>query len=620
MSTSTYADRITLGSLVLSMLDYRRKQQNWVPNPRGGFTVYLDHVATLLSALGTGQGQNGVAVSGVLHPHPRGASVVILTGRKTEEGQELDKTQWRRYQRNERETGTEILKEWHSRSLNNYIPDMITLLTADNPTDRNEAADYIRQTTCYALRYNADRIRHLVAIGHRVWRQRSTNGLTTTGPAQIIYKWVTDNRNTLLGLPYTFNLRDQAHARKWLADYDTSLVRGNELCVTKDNVDKVAQIFIESDKRVKGLRDHRANADPSITKIVFEDLYLHALRLHFMITTGVMQQILDANPDLDRVLAEAKMKLSPPGKEQTAIGRSDLEDDRHTDSDEDDEETASIRSQGTDKVPPFFLPLVPVIDPDVQLGQLEHQVIQHYNSLRACFVAAVYLKQHPIKALDLTEVQCPAPPRFVLEDKRGLREEFEQNIYQKLENDSKYRKNAECLARLKNTLGEKLDEVFGSKHSSTVSYHTEASLMAFANEYNATQGSDLVRDPKTSQLLSEVFGNSAQTIPIGTPKQCCYLCWRLSRLLKPGPGDDRHFDLPVHKIHGGVHPWAPPKQVPEDVLRELWEDICDQLFTALEAHGHEAFGMPLGGEDTSINDDEIDRLAELWISKLTPAY
>ncbi|KAL0566030.1 hypothetical protein V5O48_015982 [Marasmius crinis-equi] len=624
--SSIYTDRIALGSLLLSQLqDYRLSgTRSRPPSPRESSTVDLNHAATLLSH--GGEGVN-MAVSGGLHPH--GASLLVLSSKPLENvtSDEVQTLSWRRYQRNEQESAAEILKGWHSRryrllklcsahpvrlrislsmsSLADFIPDMITILTTQNPADPHEAVDQLQRTTCYSLRYSINRIRYRVALGHKVWQQCSADGLTTiTGPAQIIRKWVAEHREIMLGLPYTCRFTNGVHARNGAVPRGSSHAEEKQLHFTRENVDQVLRLFTAFDQRVEEV----FQADSSITERVYEKLYLDISSLIVLIECGLIQRIVGANKDLEIILKEAKVKrksshfVSP----RMSGGVENVSCHPEGDQDEEDEEAASMRAEGIEQVT-LFSPLINLaLDPDVQLGQ-RYQIVDHYNSLCAWVDAVAHFNQHPIKvyALDLTvtEVQCLPPPKFVLRDE--LRREFEQSLCQKLDDRRRYQTKPEWLARLKNTLGRKLDDMSTQGKHPRSSYHAEALLMALANEYTTKHSA---QDADTSAVLSGVFGNSSKTIPIGAPKGCCYLCWKLSGLLKLGP--DRAFDLPPHRVHGVVYPWVPPIQLSEDVLKELWVDIREGILAALERHDPEPLS-PLGNKDAPSHDKILARFIQL---------
>ncbi|KAL0566954.1 hypothetical protein V5O48_015046 [Marasmius crinis-equi] len=487
---------------------------------------------------------------------------------------------WKRHQKNEQESAVEILKAWHSRSLSNYIPDLITITSSSG--NRHDPLQF-DQLVCYALRYNVSRIRHLLAIGHQVWQHEHESGhngrvVVTTGPAQIVRKWFADHcSGRIVGFPLSHHLWNDDTSRRLIARYDNILIEADtgNLFLTKENVDRLVSIFTTLEERV----DDAFRADSTSREEMFKRLYLHILLLLTIIKTGVLGEMIRVNRGLERVLVEATRTVK--GKRQRDTDRADDED----------EEATSIRTEG---------------------GFQYVRVEVYYMTLCACYDAVAHLQRHPIQAwgldLTVTEVWCRGPPPTKIEP--GLRQEFQERISRDLENTLKYRNDPEWLARLKDTLGETLDKIFQSDHPRVprVSYHAEASLMAIVHAYNnpdCWQHSELIRDPELFESLSEIFQKRAN-IMIGIPKKCCYLCWKLSKLLRTGPDSNRKIELPGYQVDGVFFPWAPPPQLSEDILKELWEDVCIRTVDALEARNPE----PFRSEPPRVSDESAVRFGQ----------
>ncbi|KAJ3982623.1 hypothetical protein F5890DRAFT_1528611, partial [Lentinula detonsa] len=99
-------------------------------------------------------------------------------------------------------------------------------------------------------------------------------------------------------------------------------------------------------------------------------------------------------------------------------------------------------------------------------------------------------------------------------------------------------------------------------HWAKAKVHAEAALMGWA--FAQCQAHD-------PQFLTN-------DVAIAVSKKCCYLCWRLQQKLN----QTRVLQLSLPGTHNGIFAWIPPREIPEDILFQL----RDELLTVLRDVDH----------------------------------
>ncbi|KAJ3834546.1 hypothetical protein F5878DRAFT_664675 [Lentinula raphanica] len=108
-----------------------------------------------------------------------------------------------------------------------------------------------------------------------------------------------------------------------------------------------------------------------------------------------------------------------------------------------------------------------------------------------------------------------------------------------------------------------------------------------------------------SALMAWAHGNCSESqkllgtdIAIAVSKKCCYMCWKLQEKLN-GRGEIR-FDLPG--THNIIFPWIPPREVPEQILVELRDDLIAIAEKISRSHSRQSSGVSADDDD---DDDDV---------------
>ncbi|KAJ3770525.1 hypothetical protein FB446DRAFT_743867 [Lentinula raphanica] len=109
-----------------------------------------------------------------------------------------------------------------------------------------------------------------------------------------------------------------------------------------------------------------------------------------------------------------------------------------------------------------------------------------------------------------------------------------------------------------------------------------------------------------SALMAWVHGNRSESqkllgtdIPIAVSKKCCYMCWKLQEKLN-GRGEIR-FDLPG--THNNIFPWIPPREVPEQILVELRDDLIAIAEKVSRSHSRQSSGISADDDDVGEHEN-----------------
>ncbi|TFK82797.1 hypothetical protein K466DRAFT_603381 [Polyporus arcularius HHB13444] len=107
---------------------------------------------------------------------------------------------------------------------------------------------------------------------------------------------------------------------------------------------------------------------------------------------------------------------------------------------------------------------------------------------------------------------------------------------------------------------------------------------------------------------------SSGSMPVGVSKRCCFCCWLLAELLKPGSrGIAAQSAFVLRGTHGTIFPWQPPPGVPRAVL----EAMRKELLTIFNRAFNQALGVRPQSAQTSpatplhapfdVSPEEVDR-------------
>ncbi|KAJ3734047.1 hypothetical protein DFJ43DRAFT_1022703 [Lentinula guzmanii] len=118
-------------------------------------------------------------------------------------------------------------------------------------------------------------------------------------------------------------------------------------------------------------------------------------------------------------------------------------------------------------------------------------------------------------------------------------------------------------------------------HWAKARVHAEAALMGWAFAQCEAHG---------PQFLTN-------DVAIAVSKKCCYLCWLLQEKLNQT--SVLQFSLPG--THNGIFAWIPPREIPEDILFQLRDELLKVLREVDRSHSRQSYAASNDSED----DDEV---------------
>ncbi|KAJ3740530.1 hypothetical protein DFH05DRAFT_1529126 [Lentinula detonsa] len=86
-------------------------------------------------------------------------------------------------------------------------------------------------------------------------------------------------------------------------------------------------------------------------------------------------------------------------------------------------------------------------------------------------------------------------------------------------------------------------------------------------------------------------------IAIAVSKKCCYLCWLLQETLN----QTSILQLSLPGTHNGIFAWIPPREIPEDILFQLRNELLKVLREVDRSHSQQSSAASNDSED----DDEV---------------
>ncbi|KAJ8085865.1 hypothetical protein PM082_004684 [Marasmius tenuissimus] len=234
-----YEYTVTLGLIFLSSIGVQEEYQFQRPNlntpvSREPLTP-LEHLsALLLGSSAPDESDHVAAVSGVVREEGVFALIVSQTTLAGKAGEDIQKLALRPIERNTKESAQEILKSWSTRS---YVSDLVTILTDPNLTskDRPDAERYV-------LRYASERMYHHVRASRMAWKSGDP-----LGPSAIILDYFNNVKNSRLWDSDQNDWRFKLTAAQvdCIRAFNGDLVEGNQLLVTKGNLDILLEFIVE---------------------------------------------------------------------------------------------------------------------------------------------------------------------------------------------------------------------------------------------------------------------------------------------------------------------------------------------------------------------------------------
>ena len=97
--------------------------------------------------------------------------------------------------------------------------------------------------------------------------------------------------------------------------------------------------------------------------------------------------------------------------------------------------------------------------------------------------------------------------------------------------------------------------------------------------------------------------------------KCCCLCWLLKECLNKKSNSSVRFDLPG--THGTYYAWIPPPGVPDEVLRDLRDELVRVVYANLDrqvtaAHSrHSSIAGYESGREEYLDEDAFGSLESI---------
>ncbi|KAJ3781146.1 hypothetical protein GGU10DRAFT_120992 [Lentinula aff. detonsa] len=82
-------------------------------------------------------------------------------------------------------------------------------------------------------------------------------------------------------------------------------------------------------------------------------------------------------------------------------------------------------------------------------------------------------------------------------------------------------------------------------------------------------------------------------VPIAVSKKCCYLCWLLQEKLN----QTKLLELSLPGTHNGIFAWIPPRDIPEDILFQLRNELLSILRDVDRSHSRQSSAASNDSED-----------------------
>ncbi|KAJ3992995.1 hypothetical protein F5050DRAFT_822498 [Lentinula boryana] len=123
-------------------------------------------------------------------------------------------------------------------------------------------------------------------------------------------------------------------------------------------------------------------------------------------------------------------------------------------------------------------------------------------------------------------------------------------------------------------------------HWAKAKVHAEAALMGWAYAQCQAHG---------QQILTN-------DVPIAVSKKCCHLCWLLQEKLN----QTKLLELSLPGTHNGIFAWIPPRDIPEDILFQLRNELLSILRDVDRSHSRQSSAASNDSEDDI--EDHFDTL------------
>ncbi|KAJ3724116.1 hypothetical protein DFJ43DRAFT_1091061 [Lentinula guzmanii] len=88
-------------------------------------------------------------------------------------------------------------------------------------------------------------------------------------------------------------------------------------------------------------------------------------------------------------------------------------------------------------------------------------------------------------------------------------------------------------------------------------------------------------------------------VAIAVSKKCCYLCWRLQQKLN----QTKVLQLSLPGTHNGIFAWIPPREIPEDILFQLRNELLTVLRDVDHSYSRQSSDASNNSEDDVITSN-----------------
>ncbi|KAJ3724107.1 hypothetical protein DFJ43DRAFT_1091014 [Lentinula guzmanii] len=96
-------------------------------------------------------------------------------------------------------------------------------------------------------------------------------------------------------------------------------------------------------------------------------------------------------------------------------------------------------------------------------------------------------------------------------------------------------------------------------------------------------------------------------VAIAVSKKCCYLCWRLQQKLN----QTKVLKLSLPGTHNGIFAWIPPREIPEDILFQLRNELLTVLRDVDHSYSRQSSDASNNSEEEAIISDMVSVLGDI---------